>query len=183
MTFQDYITQLAALYRDHDFALDLNPPASASQLVQLEAELGHALKDDLRAAWLHANGGQEWETVFSRPGSLGGYWFLSAQDALLERAHMAQRSPQYLGYAEDRERDHRIQDGWYHDGWLPFANFSGATLLLIQDYSPAPGGQAGQIIAFTHDPDTIEYVAPSLSALLGSSLENIRHYTGEFVGS
>jgi cell wall assembly regulator SMI1 len=93
------------------------------------------------------------------------------RDAIKERAGFERRAPRYAGYQESRPRDARISPGWYQPGWLPFATFGGATLVLLVDASPGPGGRVGQVIAFTHDPDEMTYVAPSFSEFLQASLQ------------
>ena len=90
-------------------------------------------------------------------------------------------APQYEGYVEEKPRDQRIRPGWFHDGWLPFAGFGGGILLLIQDYSPTEEGNIGQIIAFTHDPDEISYVAPDFQTFLHHSLSSIKEDPEEFL--
>ena len=47
-------------------------------------------------------------------------------------------------------------------------------ILLIADHSPS--GQCGQIIAFSHDPDTISYVCTDFATLLEQSLATIREH-------
>ena len=83
---------------------------------------------------------------------------------------------QYDGYEQEQPRDPRICSGWYQAGWLPFAAFSAPDLLLIADHSPTASGQCGQIIAFSHDPDTISYVCTDFATLLEQSLATIREH-------
>ncbi len=181
MKFPDYIAKLSALYSEQGGRLHLKRGAGAATLDAAERRLGFPLAAELRGVWQFANGGRDWETVFSRPGFLTGYSLFSVAQALQERAGMAARCPRYASYDEPRPRDPRIRPGWFHDGWLPFAGFGGASLLLIQDYTPAAPGQPGQIIAFSHDPDRIDHVAPSLAALLRPSLQNIRRYPDDLL--
>lgn len=176
MNFPDYVARLSALYREQGGELHLERGASAVTLDAAERELGFPLAADMRAVWQFADGGREWEPVFSRPGFLTGCSLFSVTEALKERAGMAARGAGYASDDEPRPGDPRIRPGWFHDGWLPFAGFGGASLLLIQDYTPAAQGRPGQIIAFTHDPDRIDYVAPGLTALLRPSLQNFQRY-------
>ena len=89
---------------------------------------------------------------------------------------MAHRAPQYDGYEQEQPRDPRICSGWYQAGWLPFAAFSVPDMLLIADHSPSASRQCGQIIAFSHDPDTISYVCADFAMLLEQSLATIREH-------
>ena len=63
--------------------------------------------------------------------------------------------------------------GTKRDG-CPLLPFPPPDLLLIADHSPTASGQCGQIIAFSHDPDTISYVCTDFATLLEQSLATIR---------
>lgn len=118
---------------------------------------------------------------FARPGFLTPYGFLSAASTLRFREVMRKRAPGYVGYVEPKPRDTRIMPTWYSDGWLPFADFGGGSLLLILDSSPASRGVPGQIIAYTHDPDEISYVAQSFDRFLSDSLKAAQRDPDEFL--
>jgi cell wall assembly regulator SMI1 len=175
MTFEAYLKKLKLLYAQQERSLVLQRGASATALQQVEKKLGSKLDPGLKAAWKCANGNStsDYNVVFARHGFLTGYQFLSTKKALAERAGMQRRAPQYSGYVEETKRDTRIQDQWFAPGWLPFASFGGATLLLIQDHSPTKKGKVGQIIAFTHDPDEISYVAKDFATFLKLSMRAI----------
>jgi hypothetical protein len=173
MLFPTYLNALRILYRDYGLEpLRTYPPASAADLAAAEAALGFALDPALKATWQSANDSDEWQTVFARPG----YAFLSLEAALRERVGMACRAPQYDDYAQEKHRDPRICSGWYQAGWRPFVAYSAPDLLLIADHSPSASGQCGQIIAFSHDPDTISYVCTDFATLLEQSLATIREH-------
>jgi len=180
MNFRAYCDELSRIYSAEGFALKPRPGAGEAALDHAEAKLGIRLAEDLRGAWLHADGAIEGCPVFVRPGYFSAYTFLSIEQALEAREGLRRRSPRYEGFVERRSRDPRILSGWYQEGWLPFASFGGATMLLMQDYSPSPSGQRGQIIAFAHDPDAIDYVAPCFAALLAASIKAIADDPGEF---
>jgi cell wall assembly regulator SMI1 len=54
--------------------------------------------------------------------------------------------------------------------------------LLIADLVPSGTGKSGQIIAFTHDPDEIEHIAPSFANLLENSMKAIEADSEELLG-
>ena len=86
MLFPAYLNALHILYRDYGLEpLRTYPPASAADLAAAEAALGFALDPALKATWQSANGSDEWQTVFARPGYITGYSFLSLADSLRER--------------------------------------------------------------------------------------------------
>ncbi len=171
MTFAEYLRGVTKLYAALDRPVSLRKPATAAKLSKVEKTWGHRLPKELRAAWTTTDGTDH--HLFARPKFFTGYDFLSTADALKERASFERRQKQYLGYVEPKPRDRRIQPGWFHAGWLPFASFYGSLVLLV-DASPAKSGKVGQIIAFTHDPDAITYIAPSFEALLAKSLPWMR---------
>lgn len=173
MQFPDFTSALAALYRANGQSLQLNAGASEAAIAQAEAELGFAICPALKSAWLHADGGERWQTVFARTGYLTGYDFLSLREAMKQWRGMKARAPRYAGYVQPSMRDARLRDGWFQQGWLPFAGFSAPTMMLLVDHTPAAGGTPGQIIAFTHDPDAMTLVGPDFSTLLRDSLAQI----------
>lgn len=176
MTFDEYLRVLTALHIELNLALTIRAPASMAELKHLEQVWGHQLPDELRTAWLTTDGCDQ--TFFVRPGYLTGYAFLSVAEALQAREGFKARAPRYVEWVEHAPRDRRIKSGWFHPGWLPFASFFGSLVLLV-DTAPAASGTVGQIIAFTHDPDQMTYVAPSFGALLEASLPWIRKNTGD----
>lgn len=177
-----YFTAVAELHTQCGSTLHLEPGADEATLASAESALGFALEASLRGIWRHANGeGSGWATVFARPGYFTGYSLLSVAEALAEREGMRQRSPRYAGYEDPRPRDPRVAPGWFQEGWLPFASFGGATLLLLVDASPGPGGRSGQVISFTHDPDAMGYVAASMEEFLAGSLQMLQDNLEEFI--
>lgn len=169
------------LYASRECTLKLARPASAAALDQIERKYGFGLPADLRDAFLATNGIPHDKPFFARPGFLTSYGFLSTTSALKEREGMRKRAPSYRSYVETTPRSVRIASGWYSDGWLPFAEFGGGSLLLILDFAPTARGSAGQIIAYTHDPDEISYVAPSFGRFLAMSLKTAQADPEEFL--
>jgi cell wall assembly regulator SMI1 len=182
LTFAGYISRLKKLYERTGVSLPLRPPVSLRTIASLEKRRGLRVPAPLRAAWLTANGAGSYKAVFARKGYVDGYDFLSVASAFAEREEMRKLAPNYEGYVEPEKRDARIQPGWFQPGWLPFGEFGGATLLLILDMSPSAKGRVGQIIAYTHDPDRIEHVAPSFAELLRDSLSAIQAAPDEIIG-
>ena len=174
MSFAHYLAGIRTLASKHGASLELRKPAKATALAKLASLNGVLVPGELGAAWRTSDGYEH--NLFSRPGYLTGYEFLSVSEAIKERAGFAKRAPQYAGYDDPRPRDPRIAPGWYQPGWLPFASFGGGTLVLLVDASPSKRGRAGQIIAFTHDPDEMTYVAASFSEYLSASLRWIKSH-------
>ncbi|MGW7001464.1 SMI1/KNR4 family protein [Streptomyces sp. NPDC054933] len=181
MNFSTYRRILTEIYLASEGRLELSLPAPMVELRKIEQGLGFSVKPGLRAAWLEANGGSTWMPVFARPGYESGYGFLSAEEAIERRQSMKRNAPRYVDYLDPQPRDHRIRAGWFNDGWLPFAEFGEGAGILIQDYAPAGKGAPGQIIAYTHDPDEMSYIAPSFEDFLEESIAEISAYPEAYV--
>ncbi|WP_297895664.1 hypothetical protein [Shewanella sp.] len=63
----------------------------------------------------------------------------------------------------------------------PSLNLGGGTLLLIADHSPSALGRMGQVIAYTHDPDMMDFISTDLSQLFEQSLAQIALYPDELI--
>jgi len=146
--------------------------ATIASLAAAKTALGFVLDPVRKVTWQSANGSDEWQTVFARPG----YAFLSLEATLRERAGMAYPAPQYDGYAQGKHCDPRISSGWYQAEWLPFV---APDRLPIADYSPSR--QYGQIIAFSHNPDTISYLCTDFAMLPEQSLATIRQNPEDYL--
>lgn len=182
MKFSAYVKGIERLYISRDLKLVRNRPATAVAVERLERKYGFQLPAELRSAFLATNGTPKGKPFFARPGFLTSYSFLSATSVLEHREVMRKRAPRYGGYVEAKPRDNRIASGWYCDGWLPFGEFGGGSLLLMVDSSPGKRGTPGQIVAYTHDPDEISFVAPSFERFLADSLKAASKDPDEFLG-
>jgi cell wall assembly regulator SMI1 len=181
MKFSAYLKAIQKLYTSCEVELPLNRPSTAAAVDDLARKFGDELPAELRNGFLATDGVPNEKPFFANPGSLTSYGFLSAKAALKQRDSMRKRSSQYAGYVEQTPRDPRIAPGWFNDGWFPFAAFGGGSLLLIVDSSPTARGASGQIIAFTHDPDEMTYVAPSFERFLAASLKAAQEDPEEFL--
>jgi cell wall assembly/cell proliferation coordinating protein, KNR4-like protein len=146
--------------------------ATIASLAAAKTALGFVLDPVRKVTWQSVNGSDEWQTVFTRPG----YAFLFLEATLRERAEMAYPAPQYDGYAQGKHCDPRIGSGWYQAEWLPFV---APDRLPIADYSPSR--QYGQIIAFSHNPDTISYLCTDFAMLPEQSLATIRQNPEDYL--
>ena len=181
MDVKTYLQALSALYANVNQTFALNHGLFNSALDEAEKQLGFTLAPPLRELWRYANGGNEWSTVFARKDYFCRYDFLSLASSLKYRDRMQKQAQHYVGYHEPEVRDPKIQSGWYQEGWLPFAQFGGGTLLLIADHSPSALGQMGQVIAYTHDPDMMDFICPNLSQFFEQSLAQISLYPDELI--
>lgn len=172
MNAQDYLSAISRIYKSFGITLPLHSGADDAAIHKVQAKFG----DDPHLAslldlWRTANGSDSYTPVFVNPGILTGYDLLSIDDALSEHDGMRARAPQYEGYEDPEPRDPRIAPGWWQPGWLPFGDFGGSTMLLLLDLSPGDTGRRGQVIAYTHDPDEMTWVAESLADFFKASVE------------
>ncbi|MFE2728178.1 SMI1/KNR4 family protein [Kitasatospora sp. NPDC059327] len=151
----------------------LPPPASTAALDEAEHRLGTPLPADLRALYLLADGdgiGHENLHLF------GTNLWLSLEDLVESQAEWGE--PLWFGW--DVEWDAVVFDAdpadtvrrcGGHPGWLPFASGRDGNFLAV-DAAPAGKGRPGQVIQmgrdFDHGP---EYVADSVTSLLGHYLD------------
>ena len=87
---------------------------------------------------------------------------------------------QYQGYEQSPPRDKRIQPSmWANLGWFPFGDFNGGSTKVYLDMNPTNAGEAGQIIAYQHDPDAIYFVAPNFLTFLIKSNDLLEKFSEE----
>ncbi|MER2248996.1 SMI1/KNR4 family protein [Methylorubrum podarium] len=173
MEFPAYADALRAVHECHGRSVLLGPGCDAAALASAEVEIGCGLPAGLSTAWRTCDGSGD-AALFMKPGFLTPDRFLSLAAAREARDGLRRRAPSYRGTDEDAApRDDRIRSGRFQDGWLPFAGFGGGPLLRMIDLSPSAAGRVGQVIAFTHDPDTIDHVASEFATFLRALLATI----------
>ncbi|WP_229781457.1 hypothetical protein [Shewanella putrefaciens] len=52
---------------------------------------------------------------------------------------------------------------------------------MIADHSPSALGKIGQVIAYTHDPDMMDFISPNLNQFFEQSLAQITLYPDELI--
>jgi cell wall assembly regulator SMI1 len=155
----------------------LNPPASEAQIAALEAKIGYALPDDVKALYRSANGQKNHRSVTLAKGQFmvpffGQYHFLSTEEAARDYQGWkdirddsgAQFDEDFNGFITVRDGDAVHREYW-HPGWLPIAVDGGGNHYGI-DLSPAPGGKYGQVILFGPDEDQRRVLAPDATSFL-----------------
>ena len=182
MEFSAYLDEVRAIYRRFGVPWTPAPGCSPQEISAAETRLGLPLRLGLGAAWLASNGSGR-DPLFLQPTVLETYAFLSLADAFDRHENFRWIASNYEGYEDPEPRDAHIQAGWFLNGWLPFADFSKGTLMLMMDFAPSESGNVGQVIAFTHDPDEISYVAQDFPTFLRLSLQAIEKDPEEFLGT
>lgn len=176
LTFDRYLARVQTVYEELKLAPpEKKKPANEVALAALERAIGHMLPAGLRAAWLVANGAgdDELAPLFWRTNRYTGYALVSVAEAKKSHAGHERLAKQYADaeYEDPEPRDRQLAPGWFLPGWLPFADFGGGTLRLLIDFTPSSKGTVGQVIAFTHDPDEMTWVAGSFDEFLRQSID------------
>lgn len=124
---------------------DLSPPATDSELYELECELGVALPADF-VACLKIHNGQKGESEWLFAGSE----FLSSRRILQE--WVIWRDLMNSGDFDDvaAESGVSVKPVWWSPKWIPFT-YNGAGDHLCLDLDPSNLGLSGQVITLWHD--------------------------------
>lgn len=124
---------------------DLNPPATNTEIRELEQKLGVTLPADfVEFLKVHdgQRGGSDW--LFS------GSEFLSSRRIIDEWAIWKDLLDGGDFDGAEAEPGAGIQPVWWSPKWIPFT-YNGAGDHLCLDLDPASGGRAGQVITLWHD--------------------------------
>jgi cell wall assembly regulator SMI1 len=160
----------------------LNPPATETAIVAVEAEIGFHLPDDLRELYLRADGQKPSFAIKDpAPGSIVTPFFGSYDFAPLSRALAEYRSWEEVidawpegddpnEFITLRAGDPPVARAYWRRGWFPFAIDGGGNAYAV-DLSPPPGGTYGQVIVIGSDEDERRVVAPSVSAFMKRAAE------------
>ncbi len=177
MNFDTYVSRLQRLYSDLNLELELAAPAGDRELEKLQAVVEIEIPDDMIQCWKRSNGSESYP-FFGHPHLVIPYEFLTVNQAISAYQGLESRAVNYEALGLERASDPRIKDGWFHRGWLPFAEFVGGDILIC-DLAPE-SGKRGQVIGFSHDPDDIVFIAASLPELLDLSLAALEEEQDQF---
>lgn len=90
---------------------------------------------------------------------------------LKDKGHFSNRTVQQTGTGS-------IQDVWWHESWIPFAEDSGGNFICI-DMAPGPNGHVGQIIEVEKDDGPFETEFKSFSDWLKNYRDGL--FSGSFI--
>ncbi|MFG2846659.1 SMI1/KNR4 family protein [Kitasatospora sp. NPDC048296] len=177
--FRTYLERRAEIRSRPD---QLPPPAPESAIEEVERRIGHRLPADLRALYRIADG----DAVGHDPCHLiGTYGWLSLESMVAVRERL--RTPFWysweLGWdwvVFDADPPNTVRRCGGHPAWLPFATGEDGNYLAV-DLAPARDGRPGQVIRIGADcRDGPEYVAESVTALIGRYLEQLESASYEY---
>ena len=130
----------------------------------------------------HCKHGEETISVLVLGSDLGDYpYYLKAVEQILadaqhQRETIFERYQDFLAYVDI---DKRINMHVLLNERLCFADCmnNGGTSSLYLDFSPAEGGQMGQVVRYVHDPDSFEVIASSFDEYLQQLVEGEYEFT------
>lgn len=144
-----------------DIALALNPPASVTQLQDVQTELGFPLPADIVELYLRHDG-----QPARSPGLLGGLPLLSLGEAMGGWRVWRSLAEDYATEIESMsEPPEAVREAYINAGWFPLCTDGGGNNLGV-DCDPGPAGTRGQVINFGRDEEVKYAYAPSLTAFL-----------------
>ncbi|AKV02730.1 glucan synthase 1-related protein [Labilithrix luteola] len=118
--------------------------APKSVIAEVEAVLGVALPDEVRAFYLAHDGGPPNEPA------CGGRELISLAGMVSQWKHWKRAFDDGAFEDDDVEADEGVQEAWWIPGWIPITyDFGGNHDML--DLAPAQGGRRGQIVSVWHD--------------------------------
>ncbi len=124
---------------------DLNGPAAAADIAELEREVGRPLPQAFKECLSRHNG-----QAGRADWLFDGEEFLSIARILGEWRVLTRMANAGEFNTRETRPGGRVKTGWWRPGWIPFTA-DGAGNHLCLDLDPAPGGRAGQIVAFDHE--------------------------------
>ena len=153
--------------------------ATPTALANAEAALGVLLPNDMRTLYKLADGQTE-----NGPSLLDTFSLMPLTEVVEAAAFLNDffldgdnaENPDH----EPIEADPSIRSIWWSRDWIPLMT-NGAGDYFCLDLNPAPGGMAGQIIAYFHDESFRSHVAPSLAALLRTVADGLEDRRFTFI--
>ncbi len=150
--------------------LPLNPPATESDIMALERDLGVVLPESYKEI-LRLHDGEN----LSPPGGedllglFGYYEFLSVAEVRTQYEIWRETANYWAEQDDDTvftsAPEDFVQEVFVASGWLPFAGkYSGNHLAL--DFAPASRGVVGQVITFGSDEEVHHHIAPNFTEFL-----------------
>jgi len=140
--------------------LNTRPPASASDVAELESTIGRALPDDLRGSLaVHdsCEDGVDW---------LVGKLSSARETAWSWQREMVSFDEEYAEeYWDEPGEDPRVRGLVFHPGRVPIAYWDLGGVGTYLDFVPTPDGEVGQVIVQVSECDFVR-VADSFAAFL-----------------
>jgi cell wall assembly regulator SMI1 len=157
-----------------DGLLDLNPPATDSEIAELTTALGVDLPDEFLSV-LKIHNGQKGEAA----------WLFDSQEFLsthriIEEFNIWKNLLNTELQGKKSAADDGVKSDWYNLNWIPITS-DGCGDHYCLDLSPSRTGTKGQVITLWYELDEREIVASSFIEWFEEYVQQL--YTGEIVYS
>lgn len=143
--------------------------ASEEALTGFEERFQIRLPEDFRALYRYKNGSGYLPLIWPQEGFYHGYRLLSLEEIYRLKSYFQHEDREISEFPNSaallRTLDRRVKPHLFCRRWIPFAAHTGSLYLML-DFDPSSAGTAGQIICYIHDPDSICYIAPSITEVL-----------------
>ena len=146
---------------------DLNSPATAEEILDLETIIGSRLPLDFIEC-LQIHNGQKGNTI----GLFDGLEFMSCQRIVAEWQIWKQLLENHEFDDLISNPDPAIKTDWWNPLWIPFT-YDGSGNHLCIDLMPSNTGIFGQIISIYHDDATRKKVADNFTQWISAFTESI----------
>lgn len=141
----------------------LNPGVEEAQIMEAEKRIGFPFPDDFRKLYMKHNG--EGDQVM---GVMAGFTWMDLQSVTGYWRGRQNSSLNVISSKPDA-----VKEGGYRKGWVPFADDSGGSL-LIMDLEPGDKGSYSQIISLDRNTNISYVLAESFSQFIESIAAQLR---------
>lgn len=154
----------------------LSPGATGAALAEAEAYMGVTFPADVRESYRIHNGQTSDDEGYA--GLMESKEFLSLSRIRGEWAIWKELLDGGIFAGTFSAPPPGVKGDWWNPAWIPITSDGGGNHDCL-DLDPAPGGEAGQIIAMWHDDSVRPILAPSFTAWLARFADDLE--AGEYV--
>lgn len=179
LDIQAWVSENAPSHLPH-----LNGPANADEIEMVENEIGLKLPEDFKEFLKLHNGEDDtsWLAILGDGNQLLTCESIINQYKIEQQVGRDLLDPEMetVEFWKDRVAGNvifikgAVQPLTLHQRWIPFTNMNGDVIRYF-DFSPAPGGVAGQVIEVDQEGCVYEVVANSFSDMLEAYLSDLRN--------
>ena len=161
------LAKIQAWAREHAPGVTFNPAAVPAALDNFSKKSGLALPEDMRRAWLVADG----ET--RKSAGMIGNWRLMPIAEIQAAWGLLSKIAEKGGFAgKDPEKSSYLRHAWWHAGWIPVVTSDTGHYFCI-DTAPPKIERAGQILLFLQDRPERPLISGSLRAWFDRILRDL----------
>lgn len=138
----------------------LRPPASESELAELETYLGFPIPDELRSLLRIHDGCRHGDYPLPIKAPSPTQWRLTPIAGIIENRELGENAGKIATVVKLKTVG-PVRAVWWSSAWVPIAEDGTGDLVCI-DTDPPPGGVRNQLILYAHDYNERKVLYPSL---------------------